>query len=138
MSIAAEDLVGRLTLLEEERCRCIVQKRFERLEELLSPRLIHTHTRGNVDDRASYLHFISTAIESIALKREGLRIVLLSDRAAVMHGKQINVARRRGHDEELTVESMVLQTWACEEEDVWRLVAFQATALGALPPVVAR
>ena len=131
-------LIDRLNALEAERCRCIVEQDYQRLGELLSPSLIHTHTRGNVDTRESYLAFVSGVIESLALRREGLRVVTIGTSAAVMHGKQINRARRRGHTEEVVVEAMVTQVWALEADDLWRVVAFHATPLGAPPPAVPR
>jgi ketosteroid isomerase-like protein len=127
-----------LTALEEERCRCIVEQNYQRLGELLSPSLIHTHTRGNVDTRESYLAFVSGVIESLELRREGLRVLPLGEAAAVMHGKQVNRARKRGHTEELVVEAMVTQVWALEDDGQWRVAAFHATPLGAAPPAVAR
>jgi hypothetical protein len=51
--------------LEDERCRCIVEQRFDRLREMLSERLVHTHTRGNVDGRDGYLAYISGVVESL-------------------------------------------------------------------------
>lgn len=131
-------IIQQLTALEEERCRCIVEQNYQRLRELLSPALIHTHTRGNVDTRESYLAFVSGVIESLELRREDLRVLPLGDSAAVMHGRQINRARRRGHDEEVLVEAMVTQVWALEGDGQWRVVAFHATPLGAAPPAVAR
>jgi ketosteroid isomerase-like protein len=133
MSIAEQ-----LNALEDERCRCVVAQDYVRLRELLSPSLIHTHTRGNVDTRESYLAFVSDAIESLELRREDLRVLPLGDAAAVMHGKQINRARRRGHTEEVVVEAMVTQVWAREPDGAWRLAAFHATPLGAPPPAVPR
>lgn len=130
-------LTDHLLALEAERGRCLVEQRFDRLRELLSSRLVHTHTRGNVDDRASYLHFVQTVIRNVACEREGLRVVPIGNDAAVMHGKQTNRASRRGHEDEVvTVESMVTQVWAREDDDQWRLVAFHATPLGAAPPPV--
>jgi ketosteroid isomerase-like protein len=133
MSIAEQ-----LNALEDERCRCVVAQDYVRLRELLSPSLIHTHTRGNVDTRESYLAFVSGAIESLEMRREDLRVLPLGDAAAVMHGKQINRARRRGQTEEVVVEAMVTQVWARESDGAWRLAAFHATPLGAPPPAVPR
>jgi ketosteroid isomerase-like protein len=131
-------ITEQLMALEAERCRCIVEQNYQRLGELLSPALIHTHTRGNVDTRESYLAFVSGAIESLALRREGLQVLPLGETTAVMHGKQINRARRRGHTEEVLVEAMVTQVWAREADGQWRLAAFHATPLGTAPPAVAR
>jgi hypothetical protein len=124
--------------LEQERCRCIVEQRFDRLRELLSERLVHTHTRGNVDTRDSYLAFISATIESLELRREDLRVIALGEHAAMLHGRQINRARRRGTAEEMLVEAMVTQVFAMEGDGQWRMVAFQATPLGPAPPAVSR
>jgi len=128
------DVVDHVLALEAERCRCIVEQRFDRLKELLSERLMHVHTRGNVDDRASYLAYISGTIESLELRREQLRVITLADNAAVMLGKQINRVRKRGDQQTLIVEATVTQTWAREDDGVWRLIAFQATSLGPPPP----
>jgi ketosteroid isomerase-like protein len=133
MSISEE-----LMALEAERCRCIVEQNYERLGELLSPSLIHTHTRGNVDTRGSYLAFVGGVIESLELRREGLQVLPLGDAVALMHGRQINRARRRGHTEEVLVEAVVTQVWVREVDGQWRVAAFHATPLGTAPPAVAR
>jgi len=129
-------LVTHLLALEEQRCQAIVDQRYDQLAELLSDRLIHTHTRGNVDDKPGLLAFLGGVIESVALRREGLRVELLGDTVAVMHGKQVNRARRRGTSDELQVEATVTQTWAREADDHWRVVAFHASPLGSPPPPV--
>jgi ketosteroid isomerase-like protein len=135
MSDTDAALIDHLLALEAERGRCLVEQRFDRLRELLSPRLLHTHTRGNVDDRESYLRFVGGVIRNLGVERADLRVVPLGDSAAVMHGKQVNRACRRGHEDEvITVESTVTQVWAREDDGQWRLVAFQATPLGAPPP----
>lgn len=124
--------------LENERCRCLVEQDYEKLKDLLSPHLVHTHTRGNVDGRDSYIDFVSRVIESLELTRENLRVIPLGPDTAVMHGKQVNRARRRGIAEEVTVSAMVTQVWSRVDCEQWRLVAFQATPLGEAPPAVAR
>ncbi len=134
----SDALVQHVLALEDERCRCIVEQRFDRLRELLSERLVHTHTRGNVDTRDSYLAFVGGVIESLALRREDLRVLPLGEHAAVLHGRQINRARRRGETGEVRVEAMVTQVFACEADGQWRMVAFQATPMGPPPPAVPR
>jgi ketosteroid isomerase-like protein len=130
------EIPDHLLALEDARCRAIVEQRYERLSELLSDRLIHTHTRGNHEDKASYMAFVSGVVESLELRREGLRVILLGDTAAVMHGKQVNRTRKRGTTQEVRVEATVTQTWGKEADGQWRVVAFQATSLGPLPPPV--
>lgn len=130
------DLTQTLLNLEEERCRCIVEQRYDRLAQLLSDHLVHTHTRGNADDKASYLAFVGGVIESLELRREHLRVIPLGEGAAVMHGKQVNRARKRGTTDEVVVESTATQTWMKESDGEWRIVAFHASSLGAPPPAV--
>jgi ketosteroid isomerase-like protein len=131
-------ITEQLMALEAERCRCVVEQNYQRLGELLSRSLIHTHTRGNVDTRESYLAFVSGVIESLELRREDLQVLPLGETTAVMHGKQINRARRRGHTDEVLVEAMVTQVWARESDGQWRVAAFHATPLGTAPPAVPR
>ena len=127
-----------LISLESARCRHIVMQEFDALRELLSSALIHTHTRGNQDNRDSYFEYLENVVEILDLRREDLHVQCVGDRAAVMHGKQINRARLRGHSDEVRVEAQVIQVWALESDGNWRELAFQATALGALPPAVRR
>jgi ketosteroid isomerase-like protein len=131
-------IIDQLKALEAERCRCIVAQNYQRLGELLSASLIHTHTRGNVDTRESYLDYLGGVMESLELRREDLRVVPIGTEAALMHGKQVNRARRRGHTEEVVVEAIVTQVWARETDGQWRLAACHATPLGAPPPAVPR
>lgn len=138
MNVDQRSIADIVTGREQERCRCIVDQDFDALRELLSPALIHTHTRGNTDDRGSYLRYARDVVEILGLQRESLRVIEVGRDAAVMHGKQINRARLRGKDGEVRVEAMVTQVWAREADAQWRMVAFQATPLGAPPPAVAR
>ena len=124
---------------EQERCRCIVEQDFSALRDLLSADLVHTHTRGNVDNRDSYLRYAQEVVQILELQREDLRVIALGPDAAVMHGKQLNRARLRGQaGDEVRVTAMLTQAWAREADGVWRLVACHATPLGAPPPMVQR
>ena len=123
---------------ESERCRCIVNHDFPALLHLLSSRLVHVHTRGNQDTRDTYLDYLSSRVEILDLRRENLQIQMISDSAAVMHGRQINRARLRGKTDEVVVEAQVMQVWVREDDWAWRQLAFQATPIGAPPPAVQR
>jgi ketosteroid isomerase-like protein len=133
-----EKLTATLMALESERCRHIVSQDYSALEKLLSSQLVHTHTRGNQDTRESYLRYLSTIVEILDLRREGLHLQWIGDGTAIMHGKQTNRARLRGKTEEVHVEAQVIQVWTKESDGCWRQVAFQATPLGAPPPAVPR
>ena len=133
-----DDPTSMLMSLERERCRLIVEQNFAALENMLSSRLIHTHTRGNQDDRGSYLDYLQSKVEILDLRRDNLRVQWVSGTTAVMHGKQTNRARLRGKTEEVHVEAQVIQVWTQESDGYWRQVAFQATPLGPPPPAVPR
>jgi ketosteroid isomerase-like protein len=130
----ANNVIDQILALEDERCRCIVEQRFDRLGDLLSKRLIHTHTRGDVDTYDSYLGYMANVVELLELRREALQVVVLNDQVVILHGRQINRARRRGDTEEVRVEAMVTQVFAREEDGQWRMAAFQATSVGPPPP----
>jgi hypothetical protein len=133
-----EDPTEMLMSLEQERCRRIIAQDFSALRAMLSSRLIHTHTRGNQDDRESYLAYLKSSVEILDVRRDNLRVQWIGNATAVMHGRQTNRARLRGKTEEVNVESQVIQVWTQESDGYWRQVAFQATPLGAPPPEVPR
>jgi ketosteroid isomerase-like protein len=131
-------LTETLIALERARCGRLMQQDFVGLKQLLSPDLIHTHTRGNTDTLSSYLDFMSRVIQTLELKREDLCVLPLGESAALMHGKQISRSRLRSTGQEVTVEAMVTQVWAKNADGQWQQIAFHATALGAPPPVAPR
>jgi hypothetical protein len=121
---------------EQRRCDYIRLGDYAALGELLHPDLVHVHTRGNQDTRESYLKYVTEVIEILKVERHDLSVKVYGE-AAVMSGVQISTARARraatGQTEELVVvKTQVLQVWL--HTNRWQLVAFQATALGPLPP----
>lgn len=134
-----QEVIDALMAREQQRCEMIVAEDFQGLRSLLSESLVHTHTRGNTDDKESYLRYAREVVQILALKRESLRVIPMSPVAAVMHGKQINRAKLRKQESgEVSVEAMLTQVWALESDKQWRMVACHATPLGAPPPAVAR
>lgn len=120
---------------EQKRCDLLRLHDYAALRELLHPDLIHVHTRGNQDNRDSYLKFITEVIEILDVTREDVAVKVYGD-CAIMSGVQINTVRARGKDEALVVKTQLLQVWL--RSGNWRQVAFQATALGPLPPPAPR
>jgi ketosteroid isomerase-like protein len=128
------ELKDTLLQLEGERIRCLLEQDYAGLTKLLSPELLHTHTRGNVDSLSSYLHFVGEVVQALDVRRENLRVLALGADAAVMHGKQISRSRSRKTGQEASVEATVTQVWHRDSDGQWRLAAFQATPLGDPPP----
>ena len=116
---------------EQRRCEFIKAHDYAALRELLHPDLIHVHTRGNQDSRESYLKYIAEVIEILDVTREDVTVKVYGD-CAVMSGVQISTARARNKDDVVVVKTQLMQVWL--RSDGWRQVAFQATALGPLPP----
>lgn len=137
MSTSNDPVVEELLQLEQRRCDAVAAGDETALRELLSPTLIHVHTRGNQDSLESYLEYLARAIEVLRVERRDLK-VQVHDGFAVMTGHQTNTARQRGTDSEpIHVESQVMQVWANTNGD-WQQVAFQATPVGPIPPAVPR
>ena len=70
-------LSDRLTQLEDERIHCLVGQDYAGPAKLLSPELLHTHARGNLDDRSSYSSFVANVVRALEIRRENLRIMEL-------------------------------------------------------------
>ncbi len=116
--------------LEHQRCEALAKKDYEQLATLISPDLVHTHTRGNVDSYGTYLRYVQEVLDIQHVERPDLEIHLHGD-TAVMLGTQINTARWREGDSRLArVESRVIQVWVKGLDDQWLLHYFQATGLG--------
>jgi hypothetical protein len=131
------DTVAELLALEQQRCRCLTSDDFDGLRALLHPELHHTHNRGNSDTLDSYLDYVGRVVQFRGVQRGDLRVRVYGN-TAVMSGTQTNHVGLRGKPDEARVEAQVIQVWVREEGGPWRLVAFQATPLGAPPPAVAR
>lgn len=122
-------LQDHLTSLELERCRCLMAQDIDGLRKLLSERLLHIHTRGNVHDLGQYLHFVQEVVQVLALGRADLTVRELGDNAAVMLGRQSNQSKSRATGATMVTEAQVVQVWVREQDGAWRLSVFQGTAL---------
>jgi ketosteroid isomerase-like protein len=129
-----QDRSDEVLAVESERRAAIVAQDFDRLTMLLHPSLVHVHARGNQDTRASYLKYLREVVEILEIRRGELKISIFGD-CAVMTGRQFNTARARGSKPIVTIEAQALQVWIYEAAN-WRQVAFQATSIGAPPPLI--
>ena len=137
MSTPSNPSAEELLQLEQRRCDAVATGDETTLRELLSPTLIHVHTRGNQDSLESYLEYLTRTVEILRVQRRDVS-VQVHERFAVMTGHQTNTARQRGTDTEpIQVEGQVMQVWA-KTDSGWQQVAFQATPLGAAAPPLPR
>lgn len=130
-------IVDELLSLEQQRGKALVDKDFDALTQLISKDVVHVHTRGNVDTFDSYMHYIRHVLEFLDVERSDLQVKVLGD-TAIMTGGQVNTARLIGHEESLRITSRVIQVWMRQAFGGWQQVAFQATPVGAPPPIVNR
>jgi len=130
-------IVDELLALEHRRGRALVDKDFEALAQLVSQDVVHVHTRGNVDTFDSYMHYVRNVLEFLDVERSDMHVKVLGD-TAIMTGGQVNTARLIGHEDVVRVTSRVIQVWMRQAQGGWQQVAFQATPVGAPPPVVNR
>lgn len=116
--------------LEHERCQAIVARDMAVLRRLVAENLVHTHTRGNTQNRTEYLQYIEREMVFQSVTRADLRVWRYGT-TAVMSGKLTNIVRRKEDSDFVRVEAQALQVWV-QSGAGWVQVAFQATALG--PP----
>jgi hypothetical protein len=124
--IHTEDAAGVL-YAEQSRCQALEKDDFGALEALISPRLTHTHTRGNTDNFESYFLYIREKIKFVECKRGPLSVRLVGQ-IAIMTGPMQNIVSFRGASETVTTSAQVLQVWEWRAGR-WMLLAFQSTAL---------
>jgi len=130
-------IIDELLSFEHQRGNALVAKDFKLLETLIGKDLVHVHTRGNIDTFDSYMHYVRNVLEFLDVERFEMQVKVLGD-TAIMTGGQINTARLIGHEDVVRVTSRVIQVWMKQSHGAWQQVAFQATPVGAPPPIVKR
>ncbi len=110
---------------ENDRGRALETDDFDTLKKLISRDIVHTHSRGNVDDFDSFFHHIQNRIEFVECTRGDLDVRMI-DKVAIMTGPMQNIVRLRGESEDIHVSAQVTQVWEWLG-DQWLLRAFQAT-----------
>ena len=121
---------GTLRTAEERRCKAIVAGDIASLETMLSDDLVHVHTVGLIDDKASYLAGIRDRLEVQSVERGPLAIRRYGT-AAVMTGELTNTVRRRadGPDADwMVLRSFATQVWHCAPGG-WVMASFHASRL---------
>jgi hypothetical protein len=130
-SNASDPRTEEILLVEQRRCRAIVERDFDSLRGIIARDLVHTHTRGNTQNYAEYFDYIENRMMFRSVERQDLKVRFYGD-TAVVTGKLTNVVRPAELTEFVSVEAQLLQVWV-KSPFGWQQVAFQATALS--PPV---
>jgi len=120
-STADADIVAKLVVLEEKRCRALNEQDWPTLESLLSEDYIHTHSSGVVQDKSEYMAYIKASPRITS--RGELQVRLYGD-AAVMVGSLFLAFQNR----DTKISNWIVQVWV-KLENAWKTVAFQSTKL---------
>ncbi|MFM0359924.1 nuclear transport factor 2 family protein [Paraburkholderia sediminicola] len=117
-----------LKSLEDERCRAMTSADMAALDRLFSDKLIWTHSSAHVDTKQGLLAKIeSGATQYLSMRREDEKYVISAD-AAIASGVVTQEVRLGGAERSL--RGRYTNVWF-REGDVWRVVAWQSTAVPA-------
>lgn len=122
-------LLARETL----RCRALLERDYAGLADLLDDALVHIHSTGEVHGKTDYLTHAAGPGRLLEIKRGELGVRVFGD-AALMTGTLSTTIQPPAPIAAVTVHAHVMQIWLLSD-DVWRMLAFQATRL---PPASLR
>jgi hypothetical protein len=118
--------IDEIKALEDRRYRAMIDGNTTVLDELCSDDLIYTHSKGDHDDKRSYLHKVGSRHFTY------LEITHLADRILVVGGAalvtgrmtaKVSVVGRIVH-----IDNRYLAVWLCEH-GAWRFIAYQPTPI---------
>lgn len=118
------DAEAELISLEERRCVAIDTRDLETLAALVTPRYIHVHASGRIEDRATWLDNLRHVQERQTL-RAHLK-VHLDGSIAIMVGEIVTTMRRDGDERSRRLTGIAVQAWLSTSAG-WRLASFQFT-----------
>jgi hypothetical protein len=122
----ADESIDRIKKLEDKRYQAMLDGDVAVLGELCSERLIYTHSRGDNDDKQSYLHKISSGVfDYLEISHPADRIIILEG-AVLVTGRM--TARVAVAEEIRTIDNRYLAVWAIEA-GAWKLIAYQPTPI---------
>jgi ketosteroid isomerase-like protein len=121
-----DEIAAQIRAAEDRRYAAMVGADVGALGELLSDRLVYSHSNGSRDSRESLLAKIGDgSLLYIALEHPVTQVIVLGDAALVigeMHGDVVVDGLSR------QLHSAILAVWAAHG-DGWQLAAFQPTKL---------
>ncbi len=120
--VAIEEIIA----LEDRRYRAMIAGDAAVLDELCSDDLIYTHSKGDHDDKRSYLHKVGTRYFTYLEITHPADRILVVDSAALVTGRmtaKVSVAGTIVH-----VDNRYLAVWA-REHGAWKFVAYQPTPI---------
>lgn len=126
-----ETVAQGLLAREAARCRALLAREFDLLDDLLDSELLHTHSNGEIHDKQAYLTHARGPTKLLAIARGTLR-VRIEGGLALMSGTMSTTQQPAAPIAAVIVHTQVLQVWTLGAKG-WRLLAFQGTRLAAPP-----
>jgi len=126
MSALADDLAVKKIQALEDRYRAMIDGDIAVLDELCSDDLIYTHSKGDHDDKRTYLQKVGSRYFTYLEITHPADRILVVDGAALVTGRmtaRVAVAGRMAH-----IDNRYLAVWA-REHGGWKFVAYQPTPI---------
>ncbi len=118
----ADMAINEINTLEDRRYRAMIDGDTAVLDALCSDDLIYTHSKGDHDDKQSYLHKVGTRhFTYLEITHPADRILVVGG-AALITGRmtaKVSVVGRIVH-----IDNRYLAVWT-REHDGWKFVAYQ-------------
>jgi ketosteroid isomerase-like protein len=122
----ADIAINEIEALEDRRYRAMIDGDTAVLDELCSDDLIYTHSKGDHDDKRSYLHKVgSRYFTYIEITHPADRVLIVGG-AALVTGRmtaKVSVVGRVVH-----IDNRYLAVWV-REHGGWKFVAYQPTPI---------
>ncbi|WP_189338409.1 nuclear transport factor 2 family protein [Sphingobium sp. SCG-1] len=113
---------------EQARRIALLTGDLDKLDRLISDRLLFVHPTGNVDTKAEFLAALSRRNPYLSIDVIEQNILML-DKTAVVAGELSTLVRRDPPEQHVTQRTRILCVWTQEDGD-WRLVRYQSGWIG--------
>ncbi len=124
----SSNIPGDILAREEQRCRALLDADIDALGELLSDRLVFAHATARYEDKTSLLQKMGEGnIVYNTLEVTEQRVIELGDSALLLSRLTADVSVG---GQPRRIDNRTLSVWT-REDDCWRLVAYQPTAIPA-------
>ena len=106
------------------RAKALIEQDLQALSGLSAQDLRYIHATGRIDDRDSYLSFVSS-VKYISIETNDRNIVLTDD-VAIISGVMAMCIHKRGNEAPTYPKSFFIEVWKQYAKE-WKLLFFQST-----------
>jgi len=124
--VDAQDPGHAVLEVQAQRFEAMVRSDIRRLEELLSPDLVYTHTSGSTESKAEFLTTLRSGRLSYLSITPSDQVVRILGEVAVSAGRSAMRINSQGREQAFAIR--YLEVYA-RRDGVWLLIAWQSTRL---------